>query len=174
MSSGNKIIFILYFLTFLSCKNEKVNHQLALPASIVDKNWLLIAVKDNGKTIKFSQVADSCFIVRFSNKRFRGWNGNFVITGVSKDAASSYFLPSPLQGFYSLKPENKIGLYWFSNISWAMQFDYSSNSKLLQRAFRFEGFYNQDSDSLYFIKSNLNNKIRDTQISMKRFNGNRQ
>ena len=174
MSSGIKSILVLYFLTFLSCKNEKVNHQLALPASIVDKNWLLIAVKDNGKTIKFSQDPDSCFTVRFSNKRFRGWNGSFVIKGVSKDSASSYFLPSPLMGFFSIKPENKIGLYWFSNVSWAMHFDYSSNSKLLGRAFRVEGFYNQDADSLYFIESNLNSKIRDTLISMKRFYGNRQ
>ncbi|MBL0134018.1 MAG: hypothetical protein IPP79_08405 [Chitinophagaceae bacterium] len=140
-----------------------------MPASIVDKNWLLIAVKDNGKTIKFSQVADSCFIVRFSNKRFKGWNGNFFITGVSKDAASSYFLPSPLTGFYSIKPENKIGLYWFSNISWAMHFDYSSNSKLLERAFQFDGAYVLDGERLYLITNSLDLIQRDTSLILARF-----
>lgn len=162
MLHGIKYIFILYFFTLFSCKNEKVNHQMTLPSSIVDNDWLLIAVKDNGKTIKFSQDPDSCFTVRFSNKRFRGWNGSFVIKGVSKDSASSYFLPSPLTGFYSIKPENSIGLYWFSNISWAMQFDYSSNSKLLQRVFRFEGAYISDEEKLYLINGLIDLNLKDT------------
>lgn len=169
MLHGIKYIFILYFFTLFSCKNEKVNHQMTLPSSIVDKDWLLIAVKDNGKTIKFSQDPDSCFTVRFSNKRFRGWNGSFVIKGVFKDSASSYFLPSPLMGFFSIKPENKIGLYWFSNVSWAMHFDYSSNSKLLERAFQFDGAYVLDGERLYLITNSLDLIQRDTSLILARF-----
>lgn len=162
MSSGIKSILVLYFLTSFSCTSGRFNRQLVLPASIVDKDWLLLAVKDNGRTIKFSQDPDSCFTVRFSNKRFKGWNGSFFITGISKDSASSYFLPSPLMGYYSIKPENKIGLYWFSNTSWAMHFDYSSNSKLLQRAFRVEGTYVSDQEKLYLINGSMDLNHKDT------------
>lgn len=35
MLHGIKYIFILYFFTLFSCKNEKVNHQMTLPSSIV-------------------------------------------------------------------------------------------------------------------------------------------
>lgn len=134
----------------------------ALPFNEV--TFTLVHGNINDSNIAFSTTPFKKFTVKFSDYRFRKFDGRFDIKGTSPDTGSVYHTSMPYTGFYTMDGKDSIGMYWFQNIYWAMDFHKHAMSRNIGRLFRFEGKYSYMGDSLFLYTTNGDKK--DTVITM--------
>ncbi len=115
--------------------------------------WELLYRKIDDSVFNFYSDPGNCFVVKFLNRRFKKFDGQFSISGLSKDTSSIYYTRTPFTGFYYLKQKEAVDLYWFKNISWSMNFNRNNTTREIRNAFRFEGTYEERNDSLFFYRS---------------------
>jgi hypothetical protein len=124
--------------------------------------------KSDSEIVPLCRTASECFEVFFGTKKFKRADGLFYIKGLSNDTASMYYSKMDYTGLYNLEKPGYIRLYWFSNISWTMDFSKHKMGDYIARIFTFDGKYIITDSSLIFYKEDTLRMALDTIISCKK------
>ena len=148
-----------------SVPNESEGRRIGIPFK--DIEFRLLQGKIDDSSFQFSSSAQEFFLIKFNDRRFRGFEGGFRIKGTSSDSGSVYRTSTPYAGFYHVERDSSINLQWFSNTSWTMDFNKHQMGKRIAKLFRFAGRYYYNDTSLIFYT--VNEGKRDTIIVMKTY-----
>lgn len=157
------IASLMIILLYLQCTVPK-KYTIArngIPFKNVELRLLQGRINDS--IYSFSSLPEKSFIIKFDEKRFRTFDGSFLLKGTSKDTSSEYYTSVPYTGFYNLADSGIINLQWFRNISWSMDFNKHATGKTIAKLFFLKAKYDYNGRMLIFYKENI---TRDTIIVM--------
>ena len=148
-------IAIILLLFFTQCSSSR--HAIAPDLPFAGVKFTLVSGKLHDSTIRFSTAPEQSFVVHFSEKNFRSFDGSFSIRGTAKDTDSVYYTGyTTMTGFFYKEGGSVISMQWFKNISWSFHFEKYPTRRAIAGIFSNKAIYEYDGSKLLFFTNNGN------------------